>query len=157
MNNTYRVWCMNKNEWEKNKMALLPNGTLIDLDHHNIPVRSDTHKVYHYVGIKDKNKRAIYEGDIVKRIDFFPTADRFGREDIGVIKYINGSYFLICKDCKYLISADFDGIFFNPSYEIIGNECENFELLKEINQSKTLYEMGQEELINLLNIGNKEN
>lgn len=96
-------------------------------------LEDDKYIVMQYINLNDKNKKEMYEGDIAKRIDFLPIADRFGREDIGVIKYVNGSYFLICKDCKYLISADFnENTFYNPSYEIIGNECEDFILMERI-------------------------
>lgn len=130
MNNIYRVWCANKNEWEKNKTALLPNGTLIDLDHYNKPVRSDTHKVYHCIGKEDNNKKLIYEGDIVKRIDVFPISKLYGREDIGLVKYINGSFYLECNDDRYLICLDYSSLK-NSVYIIIGNECENPELLEQ--------------------------
>lgn len=102
-------------------------------EHFGLVLDNDEYIVMQFINLEDKNKTEMYEGDIAKRTDFFPTADRFGREDIGVIKYINGSYFLICKDCKYLISADFDeGTFCKPTYEIIGNECENHDLIQKI-------------------------
>ena len=135
MRNTYRIWCENNKEWEKNLTTLLPDGRLIDLDH-QIPVKNETHKVYYSLGILDDNNKLIYEGDIIKRTETFPIAAIYGKTEIGVVKYHYGSYYLMCEDLDYLISKDRTSLC-KPHYEIIGNECENKELISDIFKENT--------------------
>lgn len=134
--NKYRAWDKKENKMYYNVQDTydyMCNGKGCLEENFSDVLEDDKYIVMQYINLNDKNKTEMYEGDIAKRIDFLPIVDRFGREDIGVIKYVNGSYFLICKDCKYLISADFnENTFCKPSYEIIGNECEDFILMERI-------------------------
>jgi len=71
MDKRYRVWCKNKNEWEKDPVVLLPSGELYDLKNH-MALRPDTHIVEHSTGLLSaksyrgdgEDARLVFEGDV---------------------------------------------------------------------------------------------
>jgi len=74
-----------------------------------------------YTGLRDKNGREVYEGDIVRFKDWWD------EEMVGEVRYSE-------KDMAFTIVNDFwDGfpIMYADDLEVIGNIYENPELLKE--------------------------
>lgn len=93
-----------------------------------IPVDENT--VGQYAGLTDKTGKEIYEGDIVHWKDCEPIDDEIVYEDTFVIYW--SDEFLMWKaknECNdYIDLYDYSD---NRELEVIGNICENKELLYE--------------------------
>lgn len=84
--------------------------------------------IQQYTGLKDKNDKKIFEGDIL-RINTFISEVKFGRYSDGE-GYGHLGWFLLNKEnIKYSLGPDECDSFIYPG-EIIGNNRENPELLK---------------------------
>jgi len=85
--------------------------------------------VMQFTGLKDKNRREIYEGDIVKRESVNRSA---GGDGIYFVKWNDGYSMLgICD--KYGFPTDYHNRFYKiipKKIEVIGNIYENPELLR---------------------------
>ena len=126
----YRVWCKNKNEWEKDLIAILPSGALLHHIGHSSyrPCSRDSHIVVFYTGLKDRNGVDIYDGDLLSGID--PNGETIPMFEV---EFDHGIGMWIFYD-------DFDGYDYTSihcaaemgyEFEIFGNVYENPDLINE--------------------------
>lgn len=110
----FRVWDQTTNTlWSPSMNLTLVGGKATTVDGNFILMQ--------YTGLKDKNGREIYEGDILKLTDYDGT-------DTGYIDYISARFWARMPRKPHdfmweLNSAD-------TTYEVIGNIYENPDLLK---------------------------
>jgi uncharacterized phage protein (TIGR01671 family) len=83
-----------------------------------VAVEVDSSTVSQYTGLKDKNTRKVYEGDVL--------TDKF--ESVGVVEWQNGCFVVNFGDVDVFQISDC----FDDSYQmwVIGNIHDNPELLK---------------------------
>lgn len=113
----FRAW--DGYQWHYEDIFLAHDGTLWLRNNDRTLTKVDWVVVL-YTGLKDKNSKEIWEGDIV-RIDWF-----LGDFQITPIIWKEGGF--TYKDTRY----DFDGLLDAEKVEVIGNTYENPELLKDI-------------------------
>lgn len=115
----YKVWCHDKNEWEKDRVALLPSGVLLhETSGGWMPLKEKTHTVVFYVGLHDLEGKEMYERDVVRYAD--------GDGECGVVGFAWGGLG-VWLDGEYVIfGVDIVG----GDVEVIGNIYENPELLE---------------------------
>lgn len=77
-----------------------------------------------YTGLRDKNGKMIFEGDIVRAVDALSRPQDTGHTFVGVVGY---------QDCSFVIVSDFFTHYrwIDYAVEVIGNIHDNPELLEE--------------------------
>lgn len=140
----FRVWCCNKNEWEKDRVYLTPNGDLLQLSRTGITfsvLKEETHIVEFSTGELDKAGKEIFEGDIAdiryeggghKKDMFTPCVCKLGEMDHANYDRSSDPEYYMCfyfDQVRGPNTFPLNGID-NQGVEIIGNIHENKELLE---------------------------
>jgi len=119
----FRVWCKNNKQWEKDECFLSQDGKLYQLNKYLQTCSLENHIVTFETGLKDKNGKEIYEGDIIQTHELLWTV-----EDIGCQDMDENSYGMCVTS-----TTSYKTYFIDESIlsgKVIGNVYENEELLK---------------------------
>lgn len=106
----FRVWDAEKGEFTKGPIILATNGVFIDSEHYD---------VQQFTGLKDKNGKEIYEGDVISE------KNRHGDYPPRVVQW---------EQAKCRFSSEIGGASFalNPGKDfVIGNIHENPNLIND--------------------------
>ena len=113
----FRAW--HKEEKRMSEPFELGEDIIYDTNNNYLGTIYDELAIMQYTGLKDKNGREIYEGDICRL--WYPDGYK-----LGVVEFKNG--------CFYWNSNSVG--FWNEELEVIGNIYENPELLEEVANGK---------------------
>jgi uncharacterized phage protein (TIGR01671 family) len=120
----FRIWNLNKKQWEDpNKFAtILSNGETLECE--STPISYFwreplwAYEIQQWTGLKDKNEKEIYEGDIISG-EFYDTEYHHAETIKHEVVFNNGAYNIASSNWH------------KPTLEIIGNIFENKKLLKQ--------------------------
>lgn len=136
--------------WIKTEKRMFFSNDILAIDYENEEIVTqqvyfenglpDDRDIYYYktdeielmqsTGLKDKNGKEIFEGDVVRQVRTQPTTEN--EIIIGVVTMIEGAW-LIMNDCEQLASKLWSE---TDENEIIGNIYENPELLEVQDDTK---------------------
>ena len=122
----YRLWCKDKNEWEKDSWVILPNGNLMWVEYGNLVggVYMKNHILVRSTEFKDIDGKEIYEGDIIRYWDNFDE-----RYKLAIIKFDKGSFIMTNDRINWNIGLTNK----DDKIKIVGNIYENKDLIKDMN------------------------
>lgn len=154
----FRVWDYTQNSfYESDENYFIAfNGTLVTVDFDGCIVYPNDYEVQLFTGYLDKNKKEIYEGDIVKYANGNVVNDLFFRDgqkeyDAAEIRYLKGGFHLCQKYLGRTPLEDFLTCSCCPcSLEIIGNVLETPEQLNNTQITDSYWENRQLNLQNII-------
>jgi len=113
----FRIWLKNKEEMDYNDCFIRASGNPVIWG--GDEQEKDSYVLMQYTGLKDKNGKEIYEGDIVKT----------DKEYKDIIIWEDGSFFLKSTDKDY--DNEYLWEYIPKRLEVIGNVYENKDLIYE--------------------------
>ena len=121
----YRLWCKDKNEWEKDSWVILPNGNLMWVEYGNLVggVYMKNHVLVKSTEFKDIEEKEIYEGDIIRYWDNFDEHYK-----LAVIKLDKGGFIITNNRINWNIGLTNK----DDKIKIVGNIYENKDLIKDM-------------------------
>lgn len=125
----FRAWDTTNKEMFKDTFSITESGQVVVVEQEDVMcppdyVFVDNLVIMQSTGLKDKNGKEIFEGDIVRQVRTQPTTEN---ETItGVVIMLEGAW-LIMNDCEQLASDLWSE---TDENEVLGNIYENPELLE---------------------------
>lgn len=124
--------------WDKNKMHYSDDYNNLEHFFAHFDGDFNTSILMQFTGLKDKNGKEIWEGDIVKSYFYKEEISeiKFGRCGVNIGEYPAHGFYYTCDDHREILCL---GDCLNE-IEIIGNAYENPELSSKILNSKSVQE-----------------
>lgn len=121
----FRIWDKSNKSWNQ-YLLLNAAGKIVVIDdavggQANTADNQENYVIQQYTGLKDKNGKEIYEGDIVQNMIIGPVEYFAGEFSIGGVNPL--------KDFLIIPSDENESLSFKLHLEIIGNVFENSNLL----------------------------
>ena len=125
----FRVWCENNQEWEKDTI-LISNKNMYEIRNDKFTKYTDTDPKNHIInfctGLKDKNGKLIFEGDVLKIHTVWEHRPYY----YAIVKWQRNRY-KFQKIGKGVFLGDIAPLKHFANSEVLGNIYENPELLEE--------------------------
>ena len=116
----FRAWDIERKTYEHEELLLAPNGDILTSRWQELCEPESEYVIEQYTGLKDKNGKKIYEGDIVR--------DLGGNHEVKFCEMKD-------TDCSYFYQGwgfDDSSLYEEHDFvEVIGNIHENPELLEK--------------------------
>ena len=132
----YRAWDTTNKEMFKDTFSITESGQVVVVEQEDVMcppdyVFVDNLVIMQSTGLKDKNGKEIFEGDIVRTTRFLGRADEIGgfyeyeKDYLGVVKVLEGSWVIDTGSDAVNLWSEID------ENEVLGNIYESLELLED--------------------------